>query len=172
MEGREFTLVPVLVGALDADLEKQYGSIFARYLDDPANLFVISSDFCHWGRRFGFTYVPQGHGAIHKGIEHLDKQVRVHVFACLCVAVWVLWHCVVSRSCLPLCPFLNAPLLLHTCMACVFVCACVCLCVYALLYCVCMHVGLYVCVCMYHMYVYIYINLKNFYTYIYVYIYI
>ena len=61
MEGREFTLVPVLVGALDADLEKQYGSIFARYLDDPANLFVISSDFCHWGRRFGFFFYSFDH---------------------------------------------------------------------------------------------------------------
>jgi predicted class III extradiol MEMO1 family dioxygenase len=25
-----------------------------RYLRDPENFFVISSDFCHWGERFRF----------------------------------------------------------------------------------------------------------------------
>ncbi|EGD72713.1 MEMO1 protein [Salpingoeca rosetta] len=74
MEGKDFTVVPVLVGALDSKLEQEYGKIFAPYLEDPSNLFVISSDFCHWGRRFGYTYVPPGHDAIYKGIEHLDKQ--------------------------------------------------------------------------------------------------
>ena len=45
-----FTIVPVLVGALKQDSEKLYGEIFSRYLMDPANLFIISSDFCHWGK--------------------------------------------------------------------------------------------------------------------------
>ena len=36
--------------------EAQYGAILGPYLDDPANLFVISSDFCHWGKRFQFTF--------------------------------------------------------------------------------------------------------------------
>lgn len=48
-------LVPVLVGALSRAAEKKFGDIFAPYLDDPANLFVVSSDFCHWGKRFGYT---------------------------------------------------------------------------------------------------------------------
>lgn len=33
-----------------------YGRLLGPFLDDPTNLFVISSDFCHWGQRFGFTY--------------------------------------------------------------------------------------------------------------------
>jgi len=45
-----FTIVPVLVGALKRDKEKLYGKIFSKYLMDPTNLFVISSDFCHWGK--------------------------------------------------------------------------------------------------------------------------
>lgn len=36
--------------------EAAYGQLLAPYLADPSNLFVISSDFCHWGRRFGYTY--------------------------------------------------------------------------------------------------------------------
>lgn len=51
-----FTLVPVMVGVLDAESEANYGAVFAKYLEDPANLFVISSDFCHWGQRFDYFY--------------------------------------------------------------------------------------------------------------------
>ncbi|KAF1834204.1 UPF0103-domain-containing protein [Decorospora gaudefroyi] len=49
-------LVPILVGNTDADAETRYGSLLSPYLCDPANLFVISSDFCHWGSRFRYTY--------------------------------------------------------------------------------------------------------------------
>jgi len=45
----QFTIVPVMVGSLTLEREQAYGKIFARYLADPDNLFVISSDFCHWG---------------------------------------------------------------------------------------------------------------------------
>ncbi|XP_065882573.1 protein MEMO1-like [Dysidea avara] len=68
-----FTIVPVLVGALKRDKEKLYGNIFSKYLMDPTNLFVISSDFCHWGSRFKFTYYDESHGPIHSSIEKLDK---------------------------------------------------------------------------------------------------
>jgi AmmeMemoRadiSam system protein B len=47
---KQVTIVPVLVGALPAEKEVEFGRIFARYLADPENLFVISSDFCHWGK--------------------------------------------------------------------------------------------------------------------------
>ncbi|XP_039259103.2 protein MEMO1-like [Styela clava] len=69
----KFTIVPVLVGGLDRDAEKLYGEIFSSYLADPQNLFVISSDFCHWGQRFKYTYFDEKYGEIYKSIEHLDK---------------------------------------------------------------------------------------------------
>jgi len=53
---REITIVPILVGALNEDREIFYGKILAPYLADPENLFIISSDFCHWGSRFDYTY--------------------------------------------------------------------------------------------------------------------
>ena len=46
----QFTIVPILVGSLTLDREQSYGQLLARYLADPENLFVISSDFCHWGQ--------------------------------------------------------------------------------------------------------------------------
>lgn len=73
---RDITIVPVLVGALSTDREGAYGQIFAPYLQDPQNLFVISSDFCHWGKRFSFTFTDGGPGAISSAIERLDKQVE------------------------------------------------------------------------------------------------
>lgn len=45
----QFTIVPVLVGALKEGKEAVYGKLFSTYLADPQNLFVVSSDFCHWG---------------------------------------------------------------------------------------------------------------------------
>ena len=58
MESRrgQFTIVPVLVGALKEEREVEYGKIFSKYLADPQNLFVISSDFCHWGERAVFIH--------------------------------------------------------------------------------------------------------------------
>ena len=51
-----YTVVPVLVGSLSRDKEKLYGELFAPYLSDPSNLFVISSDFCHWGEYMSQIY--------------------------------------------------------------------------------------------------------------------
>jgi len=41
-------VVPILVGAIATQKEKLYGRVLAKYLKDPENVFVISSDFCHW----------------------------------------------------------------------------------------------------------------------------
>ena len=41
--------------------EAAYGQALAPYLDDPRNVFVISSDFCHWGARFNFTFYDKAH---------------------------------------------------------------------------------------------------------------
>eukprot|EP01116_Phalansterium_solitarium_P015625 TRINITY_DN346_c0_g1_i3.p3 TRINITY_DN346_c0_g1~~TRINITY_DN346_c0_g1_i3.p3 ORF type:complete len:123 (-),score=31.14 TRINITY_DN346_c0_g1_i3:234-602(-) len=49
-------------------------------MQDPANFFVISSDFCHWGKRFDYCYYEPGGGGAHqqqpiyKCIEVLDRR--------------------------------------------------------------------------------------------------
>jgi AmmeMemoRadiSam system protein B len=53
-------LVPIMVGNTPAATETAFGTLLAPYLADPSNAFVISSDFCHWGSRFRYTYyVPE-----------------------------------------------------------------------------------------------------------------
>lgn len=49
-------LVPILVGATTPSAERAYGALLAPYLADPSSVFIISSDFCHWGSRFSYTY--------------------------------------------------------------------------------------------------------------------
>ncbi|TVY46759.1 Protein MEMO1 [Lachnellula occidentalis] len=61
------TLVPVLVGSTSEALEKAYGQIFAPYLADPTSVFVVSSDFCHWGTRFQYTYYVPNHSEAGSG---------------------------------------------------------------------------------------------------------
>lgn len=72
-QGFSVKIVPILVGALSAENEAMYGKVLAKYVDDPANFFSVSSDFCHWGSRFNYTHYDKGHGPIYKSIEALDK---------------------------------------------------------------------------------------------------
>ncbi|KAH8594686.1 MEMO1 family [Bisporella sp. PMI_857] len=83
-------LVPILVGSTNEAAEKSYGELLAPYLADPTSVFVISSDFCHWGLRFSYTYfLPAGsttgvslskrasapsNPSIHESIGQLDRQ--------------------------------------------------------------------------------------------------
>jgi AmmeMemoRadiSam system protein B len=56
-------LVPLMIGNTDPSTESRYGSFLAPYLSDPSNHFVISSDFCHWGSRFRYTYYQSADGS-------------------------------------------------------------------------------------------------------------
>lgn len=66
-------VVPIIVGSLDARSAREYGHILAPYLANEKTFFIISSDFCHWGQRFRYTYHNEEWGVIYKSIEQLDK---------------------------------------------------------------------------------------------------
>ncbi|EON62492.1 hypothetical protein W97_01715 [Coniosporium apollinis CBS 100218] len=55
-------LIPILVGATSAATEQRFGRLLAPYLADPSSIFIISSDFCHWGTRFRYTYYMPSSG--------------------------------------------------------------------------------------------------------------
>ncbi|RPA83979.1 UPF0103-domain-containing protein [Ascobolus immersus RN42] len=84
-------IVPILVGSIDATQEKIYGAALKKYLEDTENVFIVSSDFCHWGSRFQYTAyretpnspiqklqgrrtIPSGGPPIYKSIEGLDRE--------------------------------------------------------------------------------------------------
>uniref|UniRef100_A0A915PVR6 Protein MEMO1 n=1 Tax=Setaria digitata TaxID=48799 RepID=A0A915PVR6_9BILA len=70
-----YSIVPVLVGSLSPSKQATYGKIFSKYLSDPKIVFVVSSDFCHWGSRFHFMPHDSSTGLpIYEQIAAMDKQ--------------------------------------------------------------------------------------------------
>lgn len=76
-----------MIGNTSSSTEKSLGRLLAQYLADPTNVFVISSDFAHWGLRFRYTYYRPATGpavelsassraakdrAIHESIRDVD----------------------------------------------------------------------------------------------------
>lgn len=49
-------IVPIIVGTTDRRMDDYVLDVMLLYMQDAANVFVYSSDFCHWGRRFRYTY--------------------------------------------------------------------------------------------------------------------
>jgi len=73
MRGRPFTLVPMLVGSVSVDTQQKVAPVLAAHLQRPDTLFVVSSDFCHWGRRFSYTRYDRAAGEVHQSIEAMDR---------------------------------------------------------------------------------------------------
>ncbi|KAF3342516.1 hypothetical protein VD0002_g2666 [Verticillium dahliae] len=70
------TLVPILVGDGTKTAERAVGAWLLPYLRDPANAFVVSSDFCHWGDNFSYTpYSP--HAKVDGSLSHISSRSRV-----------------------------------------------------------------------------------------------
>lgn len=82
-------LVPIMIGNTSPTTESSLGALLAPHLSDPTNLFVISSDFCHWGSRFRYTYYVPPSGSptnlrssskiaanwpIHESIAQVDRE--------------------------------------------------------------------------------------------------
>lgn len=82
-------LTPILIGSTTVEAERKFGQVLAPYLEDEHTFFIISSDFCHWGTRFRYTYYDPGTGGaptpslratpktgapIHDSIERVDRQ--------------------------------------------------------------------------------------------------
>lgn len=42
-----------------------YGRILAQEFDQENTIFIISSDFCHWGSRFNFVYYDKADGDVY-----------------------------------------------------------------------------------------------------------
>lgn len=69
----DIKIIPMIVGDIDEASSKAYALSLLPFLRDPQTLFVISSDFCHWGRRFEYTYYDKSFGPIFKSIEAIDR---------------------------------------------------------------------------------------------------
>ena len=71
---KDFSLIPIMVGHNDLMTNTEIGKALYDLYEDPKTLFVISSDFCHWGQNFGFTYYNKNYDNIWESTKDLDKQ--------------------------------------------------------------------------------------------------
>ncbi len=51
----QMRVLPIMVGGISTEMEQMYGNLLAPYLARDNVFTVVSSDFCHWGKRFGYT---------------------------------------------------------------------------------------------------------------------
>lgn len=54
-------IVPLMISGTTSKFEKKLAAKLRPYFEDKSNAFCISTDFCHWGSRFGYmAYTPTG----------------------------------------------------------------------------------------------------------------
>ena len=68
-------LVPIMFGELTYENEQYYGNILAPYLKDEDTLFIVSTDFWHWGKNYDFyPHDKTISEDINEYVAYLDKQ--------------------------------------------------------------------------------------------------
>lgn len=67
-------IVPMMVGDIPEAKYKAYAKLLLPLFMDEKTVFVVSSDFCHWGERFRYQHKFDDEPIIHKSIEKLDRQ--------------------------------------------------------------------------------------------------
>jgi AmmeMemoRadiSam system protein B len=70
---KDVKLLPIMVGQTNLEQDQLFAESLSEFYKDNRTLFIISSDFCHWGKRFNFTYTNSKYKNIYEGIEYLDK---------------------------------------------------------------------------------------------------
>ncbi|CDI87997.1 hypothetical protein, conserved [Eimeria praecox] len=70
-------LLPIYVGTIAEEDLPMYAETLAPFFMDPDTVFVISTDWSHWGPRFGYLYLPSNVDQslpLYKKIEALDRE--------------------------------------------------------------------------------------------------
>lgn len=70
---KDVKIVPLMIGSTNLEMNYKIAEYLQPYFNDSKSLFVISSDFAHWGRNFGFMYYDKSKGNIWESTEYLDK---------------------------------------------------------------------------------------------------
>lgn len=52
---KQARIVPIMISHNSTRIDYALGKTLSKYASDESSAFIISSDFCHWGRRFNYT---------------------------------------------------------------------------------------------------------------------
>ena len=77
-----FSVLPIMVGAISDSQAREIAKALEPLINDPKTLVVVSSDFCHWGSDFDYTYLPDVEGSINQRIEALDREGMAKISTC------------------------------------------------------------------------------------------
>lgn len=69
-------LVPLMVGEIPKEKYKLYAKALLPLFQDERTVFIVSSDFCHWGSNFDYYRLHPGttDSEISVSIEKLDRE--------------------------------------------------------------------------------------------------
>ena len=67
------SIVPIMVGEVNEASAASYAQVLDPYFRNNDTVFLVSSDFCHWGSRFDYTWYKPEDGKIHQSIAKLDQ---------------------------------------------------------------------------------------------------
>lgn len=67
-------MVPIIVGATNTNELTEIGKILFNQICTGDDVVVLaSSDFCHWGKRYKYTFHNKEWGGVEESIEKLDS---------------------------------------------------------------------------------------------------
>ena len=70
--------LPVMCGSLSTEAERAFGALLRDIIHRPHVLTVISTDFCHWGRRFDYQPTPTSLPTFLDGKQ--EEKLPIHEF--------------------------------------------------------------------------------------------
>ena len=73
-------ILPIMIGAVSTSQEQHFGKLLAPFLARENVFAVISSDFCHWGRRFGYAPTsPPDHIQAPNSVKDIHEYVSFNL---------------------------------------------------------------------------------------------
>lgn len=72
VQNKDIKIIPILISELSNNTLNNITSILKEHFDNPKNLFIFSSDFCHWGKHFEYQPFIEFEEKIYQKIEELD----------------------------------------------------------------------------------------------------
>ena len=69
----ELRVIPIAVGHLSQITQESIAKVLKNRFMDPETVFIVSSDFCHWGSRFRYQYRTDVNIPIYQSIERVDR---------------------------------------------------------------------------------------------------
>jgi MEMO1 family protein len=78
----QIRVLPIMVGGISHSKEEHFGTVLKEIIARPNVITIVSTDFCHWGKRFRYQPIPSEGIAkkpIFQHISDLDHEGMKHI---------------------------------------------------------------------------------------------